>query len=139
MSKATPTSEWMKSMNEAATFDHRQAAETVQHPQALLELAHGEARQSLLTVHGILEARLPEGELLIYEAGGGSTSFLPLKVLRRAHVTVVDIDQDQIRNNDYAQQAILGDIQTYRFKPNSFDLVICYNVIEHVPDVEAPC
>ena len=89
MSKATPTSEWMKSMNEAATFDHRQAAETVQHPQALLELAHGEARQSLLTVHGILEARLPEGELLIYEAGGGSTSFLPLKVLRRAHVTVV--------------------------------------------------
>jgi SAM-dependent methyltransferase len=127
----------MQSMNKAATIDHRQAAETVQHPQALLELAHGKARQSLLTVHGILEATLPAGELSIYEAGGGSTSFLPLKVLHRAHVTVVDIDQDQIRNNDYAQQAILGDIQTYRFKPNSFDLVICYNVIEHVPDVEA--
>ena len=78
-----------------------------------------------------------QGELSIYEAGGGSTSFLPLKVLHRAHVTVVDIDEDQIRNNDYAHQAILGDIQTYRFKPNSFDLVICYNVIEHVPDVEA--
>ena len=58
-------------------------------------------------------------------------------MLHRAHVTVVDIDEDQIRNNDYAQKAILGDIQTYRFKPNSFDLVICYNVIEHVPDVEA--
>ncbi len=77
------------------------------------------------------------GELAIYEAGGGSTSFLPLNVLRRAHVTVVDIDEDQIRNNDYAQKTILGDIQTYRFAPNSFDLVICYNVIEHVPDVEA--
>jgi SAM-dependent methyltransferase len=128
----------MKPMNKAVTIDPTQAAaETVQHPQALLELAHGEARQSLLTVHGILEARLPEGELSIYEAGGGSTSFLPLKVLHRAHVTVVDIDEDQIRNNDYAQQAILGDIQTHRFKPNSFDLVICYNVIEHVPDVEA--
>ena len=48
MNKATPTSEWMKSMNEAATIDHRQATEPVQHPQALLELAHGEARQSLL-------------------------------------------------------------------------------------------
>ena len=58
-------------------------------------------------------------------------------MLRRAHVTVVDIDEDQIRNNDYAQEAILGDIQTYRFAPDSFDLVICYNVIEHVPDVEA--
>ena len=58
-------------------------------------------------------------------------------VLRRAHVTVVDIDEDQIRNNDYAQETILGDIQTHRFASDSFDLVICYNVIEHVPDVEA--
>jgi SAM-dependent methyltransferase len=107
------------------------------HPQSLLALPPGEARQSLLTVHSILEAKLPASDLRIYEAGGGSTSFLPLSVLRRAHVTVVDIDADQIRNNDYAQQAILGDIQTYRFAPDSFDLVICYNVIEHVPDVEA--
>lgn len=107
------------------------------HPQALLELPHGEARQSLLNVHAILEATLPKTDLRIYEAGGGSTSFLPLNVLHRSHVTVVDIDEDQIRNNDYAQEAILGDIQAYRFPPNSFDLVICYNVIEHVPDVQA--
>ena len=107
------------------------------HPQSLLDLPPGEARQSLLTVHSILEARLPAGDLAIYEAGGGSTSFLPLDVLRRSHVTVVDIDENQIRNNEYAQEAILGDIQTYRFAPNSFDLVICYNVIEHVPNVEA--
>ena len=137
MNKATPASEWMKSMNKTATMNRRQAAEAVQHPQSLLELPHGEARQSLLTVHSILEATLPADRLSIYEAGGGSTSFLPLNVLRRAHVTVVDIDEDQIRNNDYAQEAILGDIQTHRFPPNSFDLVICYNVIEHVPDVEA--
>lgn len=108
-----------------------------QHPQSLLDLPPGEARRSLLTVHSILDVRLPASGLAIYEAGGGSTSYLPLNVLRRAHVTVVDIDEDQIRNNDYAQQAILGDIQTYRFPNNSFDLVICYNVIEHVPDVEA--
>jgi SAM-dependent methyltransferase len=105
--------------------------------QSLLDLPHGEARQSLLTVHSILEARLPKTHLAIYEAGGGSTSFLPLSVLGRAHVTVVDIDEDQIRNNTYAQETILGDIQTHRFAPDSFDLVICYNVIEHVPDVEA--
>jgi SAM-dependent methyltransferase len=107
------------------------------HPQSLLDLPPGEARQSLLTVYSILEAKLPAADLAVYEAGGGSTSFLPLNVLRRAHITVVDIDEDQIRNNDYAQEAILGDIQTYRFAPDSFDLVICYNVIEHVPDVEA--
>ncbi|WP_426436861.1 class I SAM-dependent methyltransferase [Bradyrhizobium genosp. P] len=107
------------------------------HPESLLALPPGEAKQSLLTVHSILEARLPDGPLSIYEAGGGSTSYLPLDVLHRAHVTVVDIDEDQIRNNSYAQRPILGDIQTYRFAPHSFDLIICYNVIEHVPDVEA--
>jgi SAM-dependent methyltransferase len=108
-----------------------------EHPQALLELAPGEARDSLLAVHGILGTRLPARRLRIYEAGGGSTSFLPLEVLRRAHVTVVDIDANQICNNDYAQETILGDVQVHRFAPDSFDLVICYNVIEHLPDVEA--
>ena len=111
--------------------------QTPVHPQSLLDLPPGEARQSLLTVHSILGIKLPPTGLAIYEAGGGSTSFLPLDVLRRAHVTVVDIDEDQIRNNDYAQQTILGDVQTYRFAPGSFDLVICYNVIEHLADVEA--
>jgi SAM-dependent methyltransferase len=107
------------------------------HPKSLLDLPSGEARESLLAVHGILRAVLPPGQLSIYEAGGGSTSFLPLDVLQRAHVTVVDIDPDQIRNNDYAQTTILGDIQSWRFRPESFDLVICYNVIEHLSDVEA--
>lgn len=106
-------------------------------PQALLDLVPGEARDSLLGIHALLAAELPKGKLAIYEAGGGSTSFLPLDVLDRAHVTVVDIDEDQIRNNDYAHQPILGDIQTYRFAAGSFDLIICYNVIEHLADVEA--
>jgi SAM-dependent methyltransferase len=109
----------------------------VVHPKSLLDLPSGEARESLLAVHGILRAVLPPAKLKIYEAGGGSTSFLPLNVLDHAHVTVVDIDADQIRNNAYAQETILGDIQSYRFRPGSFDLVICYNVIEHLADVEA--
>jgi SAM-dependent methyltransferase len=105
--------------------------------QALLNLPSGEAFDSLLTVHEILDAELPKGNLSLYEAGGGSMSFLPPDVLGRAHVTVVDIDEEQLRCNGYAHKTILGDIQTYRFKPGSFDLVICYNVIEHLPDVTA--
>ena len=130
-------------MNKTVTIDFTRAApvtteaHAIAHPKSLLGLPAGEARESLLAVHRILGASLPATRLAIYEAGGGSTSFLPLDVLGRAHVTVVDIDEDQIGNNDYAQEAILGDIQTYRFAPDSFDLVICYNVIEHVPDVEA--
>jgi SAM-dependent methyltransferase len=106
-------------------------------PDAVLDLPHGEARDSLLAIHEMLGDLLPERELAIYEAGGGSTSFLPFDVLDRARVTVVDIDPEQIKNNSYADVKILGDIQTHRFAPESFDLITCYNVIEHLPDVEA--
>ena len=37
---------------------------------------------------------------------------------------MVDIDEDQICNNDYAQETILGDIQHYRFAADCFDLVM---------------
>jgi SAM-dependent methyltransferase len=106
-------------------------------PQSLLDLPPGQARESLLAVYDVLSTGLPKGGISIYEAGGGSTSFLPLELLRRAKVTVVDIDAEQLRKNDYAQQKILGDVQSYRFPRDSCDLVICYNVIEHLRDVEA--
>ncbi|QPF91046.1 class I SAM-dependent methyltransferase [Bradyrhizobium commune] len=124
-------------MNKSATIDFATATNAPTQSQALLNLVAGEARDSLLGVHEVLRRELPQGPLAIYEAGGGSSSFLPTDVLGRSHVTVVDIDEDQIHNNTYAQDAILGDVQTYRFGPDTFDVVICYNVIEHLPDVEA--
>jgi SAM-dependent methyltransferase len=129
-------------MNQPATIDFATATEihapaVRAHTQALLDMVAGEARDSLLAIHEVLRRELPTGRLATYEAGGGSCSFLPLDVLSRSHVTVLDIDEDQVRNNTYAQEAILGDVQTYRFPPESFNLVICYNVIEHLPDVEA--
>lgn len=129
-------------MNKSATIDFATAASAQDppspaHTQALLDLVPGEARDSLLGVHDVLRRALPQGRLAIYEAGGGSSSFLPIDVLNRSQVTVVDIDQDQVRNNTYADEAILGDVQTYRFAPETFDIVICYNVLEHLPDVEA--
>jgi SAM-dependent methyltransferase len=57
---------------------------------------------------------------------------LPQDILDRAETTVVDIDETQLKHNDYATTKILGDIQTYSFPKNSFDLIVCYNVIEHL-------
>ena len=124
-------------MNKSATIDFATAINAPAHTRTLLELVAGEARDSLLGMHEVLRRELPQGRLAIYEAGGGSSSFLPLDVLGRSHVTVVDIDEDQVRNNTYADEAVLGDVQTYRFAPETFDVAICYNVIEHLPDVEA--
>ena len=129
-------------MNKPATIDFATAT-AIQIPaagartQALHDLVPGEARDSLLAVHDVLRRELPQGQLATYEAGGGSCSVLPLDLLDRSQVTVVDIDEDQVRNNTYADEAILGDVQTYSFGRETFDLVICYNVIEHLPHVDA--
>jgi SAM-dependent methyltransferase len=72
----------------------------------------------------------------IYEAGGGSLSIVPLASLNNPVISVVDIDETQLRNNRYAGAKIHGDIQTYVFPPDSFDLVVCHNVIEHLPSVD---
>jgi SAM-dependent methyltransferase len=89
-------------------------------------------RSSLRAVHGVLEKKLPRRNTRVYEAGGGSASFIELKFLEGARITVVDIDEVQLENNRYADHKILGDIQTHAFPPNSFELVVCYNVIEHL-------
>lgn len=127
-------------MNKPATIDFTTVTHlpvTAAQAPALHDLVPGEARDSLLAVQDALRRELPQGPLAIYEAGGGSCSVVPPELLSRSKITVVDIDEDQVRNNTYAHEAILGDVQTYRFGQETFDLVICYNVIEHLPHVDA--
>jgi SAM-dependent methyltransferase len=95
-------------------------------------VASGTGQTSLQTVHELLAKRLPEKHLRIYEAGGGSASFIQPHILNIAQVTVLDIDAIQLQKNRYADKKILGDVQTYAFPKNSFDLIVCYNVIEHL-------
>jgi SAM-dependent methyltransferase len=86
----------------------------------------------LAIVQDFLRDRFAGRAIRIYEAGGGSTSYLPPELLRSADITIVDIDDTQLRNNQYARSKICGDIQVQRFPPGSFDLIVCYNVIEHI-------
>jgi len=89
------------------------------------ELALGSIRQLIID-------RLQEQTIRVYEAGGGSVSILPASLLDHSTISVVDIDETQLRNNAYAAVKILGDIQTYSFPESSFDLVLCKEVIEHL-------
>lgn len=89
-------------------------------------------KYSLEKVHALIQDRIPANKARIYEAGGGSVSWLPSTILKGADVTVVDIDEGQLQRNRYATTKILGDIQTRTFPEGSFDLVVCYNVIEHL-------
>ena len=83
-------------------------------------------------MQSILANRFSTKTVRIYEAGGGSASWAPPAIRSGSHTTVVDIDETQLKNNNYANVKILGDIQTQEFPSGTFDLVICYNVIEHL-------
>jgi len=91
---------------------------------------------ALTDVQKFVADKLAGKHARVYEAGGGSFAIVPLPLLSKPTVVVVDIDETQLQNNKYADTKILGDIQTYDFPPNSFDLIVCNNVIEHLPAVD---
>lgn len=97
---------------------------------------------ALSDVQQFLAEKLGGKHVRIYEAGGGSLSIvgslsiMPSSMFHKRTIVVVDIDKTQLQNNDYADTKILGDIQAYEFPPNSFDLIVCNNVIEHLPAVD---
>jgi SAM-dependent methyltransferase len=90
------------------------------------------ARGAMMLAQNLLRDRFAGETIRIYEAGGGSCSYLPPELLDNADITVVDLDRTQIQNNNYARTKICGDIQVQEFPTASFDLIVCYNVIEHI-------
>ncbi len=73
--------------------------------------------------------------LKVLEAGCGSLSHINIE--NNYHITGIDISQKQLDRNTHLQEKILGDIQTYNFEKASFDLIVCFWVLEHVhnPDL----
>jgi len=69
--------------------------------------------------------------VLVLEAGCGSTSFLELPCEKR--MVGIDIDAEQLVHNDKVERKIQGDLQTYDLPQDTFDLVACVDVLEHLP------
>ncbi len=69
-------------------------------------------------------------KLDILEAGCGSIS--KFKFSNNHIITGIDISQKQLDRNIYIQKRVLGDIQEYNFPASSFDIIICWHVLEHL-------
>lgn len=68
----------------------------------------------------------------VLEAGCGSICKLPLN--EDTVITGIDISEKQLRRNDQLDVKLLGDIQTYDFAEESYDVIACRFVLEHLPE-----
>ena len=71
----------------------------------------------------------------VLDAGCGRNLHLSYEGLdlRSAHVTGIDISQCALDQNEHVAVKILGDLQTYPLEGGAFDVVICQDVLEHIP------
>lgn len=71
----------------------------------------------------------------ILDAGCGKQLQIPIADNR--HIIGIDIDSKQVARNSEVDDGIVGNIQIYPFESNSFDVIVCWNVLEHVEDPRA--
>jgi 2-polyprenyl-3-methyl-5-hydroxy-6-metoxy-1,4-benzoquinol methylase len=70
----------------------------------------------------------------VLEAGCGSAS--NIKFAGQVELVGIDISEKQLARNTLLHEKITGDIQQYEFLPSSFDAIICWDVLEHLPQPE---
>lgn len=66
----------------------------------------------------------------VLDAGCGGQMYFRLPA--DAHIVGIDVSPEQLACNTTVHERILGDIQTFPLPPQSFDLVICWDVLEHL-------
>ena len=78
----------------------------------------------------VLDSQLTSEKPLVLEAGCGSITHV--KLPPATQLIGLDISEKQLARNHQLQEKIIGDIQDHDFKGRVFDLVVCWDVLEHV-------
>jgi SAM-dependent methyltransferase len=72
--------------------------------------------------------------LRVLDAGCGGTTRLSFSV--PAWIVGIDASARQLERNRTLDERIVGDVQVHRFAPRSFDVVIAWQLLEHLPKPE---
>lgn len=51
-----------------------------------------------------------------------------------AHVVGLDISEEALSLNELVDEKIVGDVQTYPLPADAYDVIICWDVLEHLPE-----
>lgn len=87
-----------------------------------------DARPLEAIVESLLDGR---SNIRILEAGCGSLGHFTYR--QDAYLVGVDISQEQLDKNNLVNEKILGDLQEDILPSSAFDLIICWDVLEHLP------
>jgi len=68
----------------------------------------------------------------LLEAGCGSMS--KVRLGENVEVVGIDISAQQLERNPGLHECILGDIQSYPLQEHGFDIIICWDVLEHLDE-----
>jgi SAM-dependent methyltransferase len=89
-------------------------------------------QQEVEKLQGVLDSFLAVREKVrVLEAGCGSMSYLDFR--DKAYVAGLDLSERQLERNDSLDERILGDVESYPLPVREFDIIVCWNVLEHVP------
>lgn len=100
-------------------------ATTLAPPRAAADL-EGEVTDA---VNALLNGK---SRIKLLEAGCGSATHI--KFNARVYAVGVDISDEELAKNSAVQEKIVGDIQSCSLPEQEFDVVICWMVLEHVPN-----
>jgi SAM-dependent methyltransferase len=70
--------------------------------------------------------------LRVLDAGCGRGHHGRRGVPEGAYLVGLDVSADALALNSHLDEAICADLQTYRLEPDSFDLIMCHDVLEHL-------
>ncbi len=88
-------------------------------------------KDELEKLHSVLDPQMQgKKNLKVLEAGCGSRT--PIRLPPDATIVGVDISEEQLRKNTGLHEKRVGDIQTCDLGEDDFDLIICWDVLEHL-------
>jgi len=93
-----------------------------------------ERNEMLAELQLFLDSTIVNASPVVLEAGCGSRSHVRLP--KNSFVVGIDISKAQLDRNDSVSEKIEGDIQSYRLDRERFDVIVCWDVLEHVRDPE---
>lgn len=91
-----------------------------------------EARREL---QNFLDAQLTSGPLRVLDAGCGGA--VRIRLPEHAQITGIDISPESAARNTAIADIIIGDVQTYPLPRDTFDVVVCWELLEHVKEPRA--